>query len=244
MDFKTNMKLYNFIVILFLLLMGQANAKFISNKYTKSKNYVGMNYKIGTLGFGVDFVLNINKTLASRLSFNGYSQFRNLTIHDEKLNTDQKLNIKGALQSSSLLFDIHPWQNAFFFSYGAYYSQNKINANYKPVSGEIDLGDHKYPSMQVGSVDAIINLKHKINPYFGIGLNSVDSKDKWHFILDIGAIYINKPLATVHAKAAKGFEAMQPILNSESKIEEKKLNNDIKKFKVYPVISVGVGFKF
>ena len=238
------MKLFNFFTILFLFFIEQASAKFITTKPVKRNASVGINYKAGTLGLGVDFVLNFNKTIASRLSFNGYSQFKNITLYNEKLDTFQKLNIKGALQSSSLLLDIHPWQNAFYFSYGAYYSKNRINVNYKPVSGEIDLGDHKYPSMQVGNVDTVINLKRKINPYFGIGLSSMDRNDKWHFIVDIGAIYINKPIATVHAEASKGFEAMQPILDNESKIEEKKLNNYIKKFKVYPVVSVGVGFKF
>ena len=238
------MKLFNFTTIIFLLFTWQIDAKSIKSKSTKSSSSVGINYKISTLGFGVDFVLNFNKTLATRLSYNGYSQFRNLTLHNKKLNSDQLLNIKGALQSSSLLLDIHPWQNAFYFSYGAYYSKNRINANYKPVSGEIDLGDHKYPSLQVGNVDTVIKLRHKINPYFGVGLSSMDTNDRWNFILDVGAIYINKPLSVVQAKAAKGFEAMQPILDKESKIEEKKLNNYIKKFKVYPVISVGVGFKF
>jgi len=238
------MRQFNFATIIFLLFALQIDAKSIDSKYTKSDSYVGINYKVGTLGFGVDLVLNFNKTLVTRLSYNGYSQFKNLTIHNKKLNSDQLLNLKGNLQSSSLLLDIHPWQNAFYFSYGAYYSKNRINANYKPVSGEIDLGDHKYPSLQIGDVDTIIKLKHKINPYFGVGLSSMDRNDKWHFILDVGAIYINKPSSVIHAKAAKGFEAMQPILDKESEIEEKKLNNDIKKFKVYPVISVGVGFKF
>ena len=230
------MESFSKITLLFLLLSIQIGAK--------SNSSVGINYKFGTLGLGVDFVLNLNKTLSGRLSFNGYSQFKNITLHDDKLNTEQKLNIEGALKNSSLLLDIHPWQNAFYFSYGAYYSKNKINVNYKPVSGVIDLGEHKYPSMQVGNVDTVINLKRNLNPYFGVGLSSIDSSDKWHFILDVGAIYINKPIASIHAKAAKGFEAMQPILDNESKIEEKKLNNSIKKFKIYPVVSVGVGFKF
>jgi len=238
------MKSFNFTTIIFLLFTLQVNAKFITNKATKNSTSVGFNYKAGTLGLGVDFVINFNKTLDSRLSINGYSQFRNLSFYNKTLDSFQKLNIKGDLQSSSILLDIHPWQNSFYFSYGAYYSKNKINVNYKPVSGEIDLGDHKYPSMQIGNIDTVINLKHKLNPYFGIGLSSMDINDKWHFIVDIGAIYINKPLSTVKAKASKGFESMQTILDNESKIEENKINKYIKKFKVYPVVSVGVGFKF
>ena len=237
------MKIRNTLTIL-ILLANQLNAKSVPKKHIKSSASVGINYKVGTLGAGVDFVLNINKTLAGRLSFNGYSQFRNFTLYNKEQNKEQKLHLKGNLQSSSLLLDIHPWQNSFYFSYGAYYSKNGVNINYKPDSGEIDLGNHKYPAIEVGNVDTIISIKRNINPYFGIGLSSMDENDKWHFILDIGAIYINKPTAKVQAKAAKGFEVMQPILDKESKIEEKNLNNTIKKFKIYPVISVGVGFKF
>ena len=238
------MKHFNTTIAIFLMLTLLSWAKPISIKSDHSDTSVGINYKIGTLGIGVDCVVNFNKTLVTRLNFNGYSQFKNITLHNEKLKTDQELNILGNLQNSGLLFDIHPWQNAFYFSYGAYYSKNKIKVKYKPVSGDIDIGDHKYPSMQIGDVDTVINLKRNVNPYFGVGLSSMDINDKWHFIVDVGAIYINKPQASIHAKAADGFEAMQPILDNESRIEENKLNNYLKKFKVYPVLSVGVGFKF
>ena len=196
-------------------------------------------YKVGTLGLGMDFTYAFNKTFATRLNINGYVDRRKLHYRGE----EQRL--KSVLHNGGLLFDVHPWQNAFFFSWGTYYlGGNSINAYYIPKSGEIEIGKHKYPSMQVGSVDTIIRHKNKLNPYFGIGFNSMDKNNRWHFVLDIGAIYTDSPQATIKAKAANGFEAIQSILNKESQIEENKLKNRIKKYKIYPVVSVGIGFKF
>jgi len=210
-----------------------------SKKSIFSDDMFTVAYKAGTLGLGMDFTYAFNKTFDTRININGYVDRRKLHYKGE----EQRL--KSVLYNGGLLFDVHPWQNAFFFSWGAYYlDSNNIQAHYIPKSGAIKIGKHKYPSMQVGSVDTLIKHKHKINPYLGIGFNSMDKNNRWHFVLDIGAIYTDTPQTFVKTKAANGFEAIQPILNKEAKIEENNLKNNIRKYKIYPVVSVGVGFKF
>ncbi len=232
---KSVFVLYITIIPLFL----SAKPINISKKSIFSDDMFTIAYKAGTLGLGMDFTYAFNKTFATRLNINGYVDRRKLHYKGE----EQRL--KSVLYNGGFLFDVHPWQNAFFFSWGAYYLEgNNINSYYIPKSGEINIGKHKYPSIQVGSVNTIIKHKHKLNPYFGIGFNSMDKNNRWHFVLDVGAIYTDTPQTIIKAKAANGFEAIQPILNKESKIEEGKLKSRIKKYKIYPVVSVGIGFKF
>ena len=200
--------------------------------------YLQLVYKASTLGLGSDIVVSFNQTFASRININALSANRHL-FYD-----GNKFHLKGLLQSNGILFDIHPWQNAFFFSWGAYYSKSNTKVFFKPKSEEINVGEHSYPAKEVGDVQTLITLKRRINPYFGIGFNSVDYNNKWHFTLDIGAIYIGQPKGRVKAVAAKGFEAIQDILDKEASIEEKNLNKKLKRFKLYPVISVGIGVKF
>ena len=223
------------ILLLTLFISLFLNAK---PSVKNSDNFFTIGYKAGTLGLGVDVSYAFNSTFALRGSFNTFSAFKNIKYEDKYFNTF------GLIHNNGLLLDVHPWQNAFFFSWGAFNSNSKIDLKYKPKSKAIIVGDHTYPAMQIGDVKTSIKLRRKINPYFGFGLNSMDKNNRWHFLLDVGAIYTDTPKATIHAVASKGFEALQPVLDNESKIENKKLNQKIKKFKFYPVISVGVGYKF
>ncbi len=202
------------------------------------KPYLQSVYKVSTLGLGGDLAVAFNPAFVSRVTYNVFSLHRHIN-YDGK-----KFYLKALMQNSGLLFDVHPWQNAFFFSWGAYYCKDDIKVFYKPKSNKIVVGDHTYPAREIGNVTTTINLKRRINPYFGIGFNSVDYNNKWHFTFDIGAIYTGAAKAKVSAVAAKGFEGIQDILDSEAKIEEKKINAKLKRYKFYPVVSVGIAVKF
>jgi len=223
------------ILLLSLFVTMFLNAK---SSNANKNSFFTIGYKAGTLGLGLDVAYAFNPTFAVRSSFNTFSAFRHIKYEDKNFQTF------GLIHNNGILLDVHPWQNAFFFSWGAFKSNSRIDLKYKPKSDSIKIGNHTYPAMQVGDVKTSIKLKRKINPYFGFGFNSMDKNNRWHFLLDIGAIYIDTPQATIHAVASKGFEALQPVLDNESKIENKKLNQKIKKYKIFPVISVGVGYKF
>jgi len=225
-------------LLFLLIIIATVNAKEPRAKVLREGNYFTVGYKVGTLGAGLDTSYAINNTFAIRASLNGLSGFKHITINEKEFAT------YGLLMNNGLLLDIHPWQNAFFFSWGAYYSKSQIKLTNKPKSGEIVVGEHKYPAMQVGNVTTLINLKHNINPYFGIGFNSRDFSNKWHFTLDVGAVYVGTPNGNIQATASDGFKALQPVLDKESDIENKKLNTSLKKIKFYPVVSVGIAFKY
>jgi len=221
---------------IFLSIFTYANAK---SHHSNKDSFFMVGYKAGTLGLGLDLSYAFNRTFVLRTSLNGFSLYKkNLKYADKEFKT------YGTLDNSGILIDVHPWQNAFYFSWGAYKSKSKIDLKYEPKSDKIKIGNHTYPSMQIGNVLTSIKLKREVNPYFGFGYNSMDKNSRWNFILDVGVIYIDTPKATINAYANKGFEALQPVLNNESKIESKNLNNKIKKYKLFPVISAGVGYKF
>jgi len=194
-------------------------------------------YKVGTLGLGFDLEYLINQTMAIRANINGFKY----TLKDIEVE-DNKYDFTATLQSSGILIDYHPWQNALRFSTGVYNHQSNIKGDIKVTSGELKIGDNVYPSMQIGSVDTTIDFNN-INPYLGVGLSSVE-KGGWRFVMDLGVLYIGEPKATLKATAAEGFEGLQHILDNESRIEEEKLNETLKKYKWYPVLSIGMQLRF
>jgi hypothetical protein len=230
-------------IILLTLFLNAKAIDIVTSKYPTLENSIDNSssysiiYRFGTLGLGVDFEYMFNSTLGARVNLNGFSY----RVSGVALG-DNKYSFKGNLKSSGLIIDYHPWQNAIRLSGGLYNHKSAITGVIKPTSGDIVLGDRVYPSMQIGSIDTKIDF-NKVNPYMGIGFSSA-SKDGWHFVADIGALFIGTPKAKLTAKAAKGFEGLQGVLNNEAKIEEANINKDIQKYHWYPVLSVGMQFKY
>jgi len=232
--------LQTFLFLTFYIFAGVTNIDYnsdiLKNKAEGDSSF-SVIYKLGTLGLGLDFEYMFNSTYGARVNLNGFSY----RISGVDL-SDNEYSFEGKLESSGLIFDYHPWQNAFRLSSGVYRNKSEISGVVKPTSGEINIGDRTYPALQVGSIDTVIDV-NDVNPYLGVGFSST-SKDGWHFIADIGALYLGTPKATLNARAAEGFEGLQTILDNEAKIEEEDINKEIEKYKWYPVLSVGVQFKY
>jgi hypothetical protein len=192
--------------------------------------------KLGTLGLGMDFEYIHNSFLGLRANINGFS------YQGSGFLEENEYNFLIDLKTAGLLVDYHPWQNAFRLSLGMYNNLTKVDATIKPSTGEMVIGDHVYESRQIGDIYTNI-LLNKTNPYLGLGFSSTDTKGV-HMTLDVGVLYIGSPKAKMTAKAAKGYEGLQDILDKEVEIEEKNINEDIAKYKYYPVVSVGMQYKF
>jgi len=218
-------------------LIYAANSNVNLKDFKDNSSSYSVIYKLGTLGLGVDFEYMFNSTLGVRANFNGFSYRVNGIMLG-----DNEYSFEGDLVSSGVVLDYHPWQNAFRLSGGVYNHKSKITGVVKPTSGEVTVGDKTYPSMQIGAINTNINF-NQVNPYMGLGFSSA-SKNGWHFMADIGALYVGTPKATLSAKAADGFEGLQYILDDQAKIEEDKINNTLEKYNWYPVLSVGVQFKY
>ncbi len=224
---------YKFIY--FIIIFSILNANSFKDKLS-SDDSVGVILKAGTLGLGFDFEYIHNSFLGIRANFNG------IAYKNEGILEENEYNYLLDLKSMGVLIDYHPFHNAFRFSFGLYDNLSKIDAKLKPSSGDIVVGNNTYKSRQIGNIKTNIDFNRK-NPYLGIGFSSTNIKG-FYFTLDLGALYIGTPKATITATAAKGYEGLQDILDNEAKIEEEKINKDIAKYKYYPVISVGLQYKF
>jgi len=191
--------------------------------------------KVGTLGVGVDIEHMFNKKFGMRFNLNG------LKITKDKSIKGIEYNLTAKLLTAGLLADYHPWESNFRLSAGLYYDGNKFTGCAKPtLSKDIKLGDKTYTVSDDIRVSAKIDWK-KFAPYAGIGWSSTEV-DGWHFSADIGVMYIGKP--KVNINAISGGVVPQSELDTESRKQEIKTYNEIKKYKFYPVVMLGVQKKF
>ncbi len=191
--------------------------------------------KASTLGLGAEMTTNITQTINTRIGFNVFS------YDYEGSESDIDYDVSLDLFSAGVLFDWHPYDGGFRISAGVLYNGNEASADGTPTDDEYTIGDEVYTAAQVGELDAKIEF-NSAAPYVGIGWGNAVGKDKrWSFVLDIGVIYQGSPSIDL---SANGVLASDADFLADLEREEKDLEDDLDPYKYYPVITIGVSYKF
>lgn len=188
----------------------------------------------GTLGYGpqAGFVVVPGK-FDARLNFGYLDYSYNTTSQGVAYNGHLKLNNLG------LLGDWHPFGGWFRLTAGAFYNGNKFNLSAQPTGGTYTFNGVSYTSAQVGSAKASVTF-NSFAPYLGLGWGDNSDHAGLHFTSDIGVMYQGKPTATITAAGA----ASNPALASDVRAAQSKLQSDLNSFQWYPVVQVGLVYRF
>ena len=198
--------------------------------------------QIGTLGVGANFAMAINESLQLRLNINGLKVSKTKTQDGIKYDGDLKLFTAG------LLADYYPSATStFHYSLGAYYNKNKLTATAKPNGLSYIINGTTYTVNAIDKIDASLTFK-KFAPYAGFGWGGKLNNSGWGWNFDIGVMYHGTPKFSL--KATPGNLASLPagktwadVVNDVS-AQEATTQSDVKKYKFYPVISVGFVYRF
>ena len=154
--------------------------------------------------------------------------------------TDAEVAGSIKIAGAGLIGDWHPFENGFRMSGGVRWHQAKFSGD---VSGQdVTLNGVTYTSAQYGKLHGETEPGSSIAPYLGIGWDSTHFSDG-HFAmgLDIGAMYLGQPTATLTASRA----ALVPGLQANADAEAKKLRDDYGKFgQFWPVIALTAKYRF
>jgi len=196
---------------------------------------VALALKGGTLGAGLEATVGIIDNLNARLGFNYFS------YDDDFSESGVEYEADLDLRSLSLLLDWHPLKNGFRLSAGALYNGNEASATGKATSGSFSINDVSYTAAQVGTLRGEIDF-NSIAPYVGIGYgNAVNKDSRWNFVFDLGVIYQGEPDVTL---TADGTSSGTAAFISNLEQERQQLESEIEDFQFYPVIMIGVSYRF
>jgi len=190
--------------------------------------------KASTLGLGGEITANVVPMLLNvRLQANGFRY--NTTITKSQVTYDGKLR----LLSVGAIADLYPFAGKFRVSGGLYYNGNKFDIIGKPgIGGTFTFNGITYTSAQVGAVNGTIDFNN-FSPYLGIGWgDAISSGSPLGFSFELGALYQGKPSTSISTTKSV------PGLSASIAAEKKKLDDSLKNFRFYPVIAVGVNWKF
>lgn len=175
---------------------------------------------VSTLGVGLGVAFPVSDSVAARVGFNQFSKSFTTTTTTATTNVNYSGNLK--LSSVDLLADWHPFNGMTHLTAGLVYNNNKFEATgVDQVTG--------------GTVNATVNF-NKMAPYLGFGWSGQAKNTGWSFKSDFGILFQGAPNATL--------TSANPVLAANLATEQATLNDKLKNFRYYPVVSIGIGYAF
>jgi hypothetical protein len=196
-----------------------------------------MGVKAGTLGAGVELTFEVANRINMRFGGNYFKLGSEVDVEGNDYDFDVKLN------SFTALGDWFVTDSSFRVTVGLVLNNNSLNGVALPRNA-YQIDDMIYTSSEVGTLDAKVDFK-SIAPYLGVGWgNPLADDSDWSFFLDLGIIFAGKP--SLDITSTGGTLSDDPILleNIAQLKQDFRDTDEINYLKFYPVISVGLNYRF
>ena len=210
----------------------------------------------GTAGVGASAAWDFHDKLAVRAIANRFNYDRKETVSGKRY--------KGKLELANfgLLLDWHPFDNGFRVSGGAILNRNELSA--RTTGDDLKLGDS--PIEYEGAINANVDFRN-FAPYLGVGYDGGRGEKGFSFFAEAGAMFQGKARLTgkgsvmavgqqcsftisrkgdadLSSPTCAALVNQRRTLPIDIKREHEKLNDKLKNFKVYPVVALGVIYRF
>ena len=193
--------------------------------------------KIGTTGIGIDGIFGINRYANLRGGFN-YGSF----TWSRKF-SDVKYDLDWDMISLPLLVDVQPFGGHFRIVAGLYIQpDSKADLKATPQKN-VQIGEHKYPPEVIGTLRGRLKVDQTFTPYVGIGFGNAVAEDQLLTLgVDLGVIF--QSYSVNLAADGKGMGAKLDTFREDLKKEEKNIQKDLDKFRIYPVLTLSLAWHF
>lgn len=195
--------------------------------------------QIGTTGVGAEAQFQIN----DRIVIRGGADWLDL---DEDFSSDG-IEYEGSVDFStaSAFVDFHPFDSSFLISAGAYFGKRDVQVTGRSSGANVEIGDQIFTAEQAGQIEGDLTFGD-VAPFVGIGWNNTFRKEgRWGFKAVAGAAFGEDPEATLRRTGGVALPAqVQADLDRELREEEQELEDDADDFKVFPVLQVGLTYRF
>jgi len=208
---------------------------------------IALGLKGSTVGLGGEATIGLLSNLNLR---GGYNAF---TYKDSGTESGIDYDYKLKLKSVPVLLDFHPFGSGFRITSGIFFNNNKVTGTPKTTSGIINIGGTEYDLNPYSNLIPPDFLHAKIDfrttaPYLGIGWgNPVSKGSPLTIMCDVGVIFQGKPKVSLDPNfdvaAVSTLPGFENIANDIAE-EETELKDAVKDIQYYPVISLGIAYRF
>lgn len=192
---------------------------------------------LGTTGLGLHLSTPLSAKLNGRLGLNvaNYSYDGNTS--------DLEYDFKLKLKTVDALIDYHPFDGVFRITGGVVYNGTKIDARAKPNGGTYTVNGRAYDAALVGDLSGKIDFR-KAAPYLGIGWGNALKAEGWSVGADLGVSFQGSPKTQLASNNCTAPALICTQLANDVAAENAELADEVKDFKLYPVIRVGISYRF
>jgi hypothetical protein len=202
---------------------------------------VALGVQGGTTGFGIEGQFAASDRVTLRAT-------ADLFKYDGEFQSDNGFDYDGELDltQGGVFADYHPFGNPFFVSGGAYFGDRKASLEATATSGtSVEIGNQTFTAAEAGVIRGEADLGN-FAPFVGLGFNNTfTTTGRIGFKVLAGAAFgddASVSLARVGGVALP--PATQARLDAELRNEEAELQDDADDFSVFPVLQVGVSYRF
>ena len=216
---------------------------------------VGVDLKFGVNGIGFD----VATPLAPKLNLRGGASFFSYTVNNL---SEDGFNVDGTLtfRSVNASVDWYPFRNGFRISPGVtLYNGNRFSGNATIPPGDvITLNGTDYTSSPTDPLVATFTnpnnrFGNAVAPSITTGWGNIVPRARgshWSVPFEIGFQYISPPKVLLNltgtACSSDGCGNVQTDPTTQANIlaQQNIINSDIYQLRFYPIVSIGVGYKF
>lgn len=189
----------------------------------------------GTTGGTAEVQVELNDWLGLRGNFNYLKVGVDDNYDDIDYTADLDFNNVGAF------VDLRPFRNSFVITGGAYIGDKQLSGTGMPT-GSVEIGDETYTGDEIGTL-TLDAMADDVAPFAGLGFDTTFQGDgRWGFKIIGGAMLSGTP--DVVLDASGGTLSDDPDFRAALEQEEANLQEDVDDFEFYPVLQVGLTFRF
>ncbi|MDX1403787.1 MAG: hypothetical protein R3192_04580 [Woeseiaceae bacterium] len=210
---------------------------FAGNTYADDDFWVGV--KAGTLGLGVEGSWRPIPWLDFRAGANMFD-------YDDSgsqagINYDAALALETFFATANLRFPMSP----FRLTVGAFSNGNELELVSQDANAYF-IGDDPIPYLpsEVGTLSSTTSFDSTA-PYLGAGFD-FSIANRFGIALDFGVLWQGEPSVTLTSDGTLATDpsALGDQFRSALEVERQQLEDEVKDFKAYPVVSLGFNFNF
>ncbi|MBB4659949.1 hypothetical protein [Parvularcula dongshanensis] len=214
-----------------LSLIGVASAQVPGN--------AAFDVSAGTTGISGNAQVGLTSRLALRAGYNWLDYSADEQEYDDIL-------YDGDLEFSGFggFADLHPFANGFTVSGGVFVGDKSVRLDAEPQT-DVEIGDRVFTPEEVGVMTG--SAKFSDTAFFaGFGWdNALYKQGRLSFIARAGVMFAGEPDVALDAT---GLDSADPTLAAELRrqLDEEalQLQNDIDEYAYWPVVTVGLGYRF
>ena len=194
----------------------------------------GLDAHASTLGLGAELNYSINSYFTARVDLNRYNY--SYTGTKEQIDYNFDLHLK----TYSAMLDWHPFAGIFRVTGGYFQNNNEITAVAVPTA-TYTINGHTYTSAQIATLYGDITFNKNV-PYLGIGWSTLGTDSTGFGVnFDVGVLMQGSPKVQL---SATGAGTHNTTFQNDLAAEQTKVQGDLNSYKSYPVVSLGLMYRF